>query len=345
MASSPRFLICRLSAVGDLIRTMPIACALRDHFPNATIAWATHPECAQLLRNHECIDQVVVTERRWFTSPRKILRLRRELRAMEFDAAIDVQSLSKSALVAWISGARKRIGFARYLGRELAPVLDNIHVERTAPHVVDAFLELLRPLGIENPKVRFGVPKNDGASQHIDTFLTGIDVSEPFAVLNPGASWESKRWPLENFAAVARHLGLNHSMQSVIAWGNEQEKGWVESIVAASPQHAVMAPPTSLVELAALLRRSSLFVGSDSGPMHLASAVGTSCISMHGPTLPEECGPYGSGHIALQKLFQTNDSKHRRRSSNKAMRAITVEDVCDACDKIIVAKRSQTAAA
>ena len=184
---SPRILISRLSAVGDCILTTPVLCALREHFPQAFIAWAAESGAASLLKGHRCLDELIVLKRGWLKSPRAIWNLRRTLRSFRFDIAIDPQSLTKSALVARLSGAARRIGFASPHGRELSVWLNNELVTKTRDHVVDHQLELLRPLGIETPTVRFDLPTNSAARPIIDAFLRGPRFATGLAVINPGA--------------------------------------------------------------------------------------------------------------------------------------------------------------
>lgn len=327
----PRFLITRLSAIGDCIHTLPVATALRRHFPDAEIAWVTQPATATLLRNHPAIDRMVVARRDWFRSWRGVAELMAQLRG-HFDVAIDPQGLTKSALLARLSGARHRIGFARGQARELSPWLSNTRVFPQQTHVVDRYLELLRPLGVENPVVEFGLPIDPQAAATVEHAVHGFGISGPFALLNPGAGWDSKVWPHERYADVARYLWKARRLPSVVLWAGDQERMWAENIVAAAGGAAYLAPDTSLAELAAICSRAAVFVGSDTGPLHLAAAVGTPCVGMYGPTRPCDCGPYGPQHRALQEFHQDGSSSERRGTDNRAMRAIRVYDVLDACD-------------
>ena len=141
--SHPRILITRLSAIGDCILTMPVACALRRKFPDALLAWVVEPGPAKLLRGHECLDELIVVKKGWLKSPSHVWRLRHRLRQLRPDIAIDPQGLTKSSIVAYMSGARRRIGFAKPLGRELSTWLNNeLHKPKTL-HLVDRQLELL----------------------------------------------------------------------------------------------------------------------------------------------------------------------------------------------------------
>ena len=189
---SPRFLITRLSAIGDCILTMPVAAELRRTYPDSLIAWVVQGAGAQLLVDHPDLDQVIKVPRGWLKSPRAIWKLRNQLRQYNFDYAIDPQSLTKSSAAGWLSGASRRIGFSEPQGRELAPLLANHHVRRTADHVVDAYLQLLKPLGIHHPQVRFHVPRSSEATKMVDTFLDQVQPGPEFIVINPGAGWDSK---------------------------------------------------------------------------------------------------------------------------------------------------------
>ena len=332
---SPRILITRLSAIGDCILTMPVACAIREAFPNAYIAWMTQGAGATFLHNHPAVDEVIKVPKGWLKSPGEVLKLRKQLRQKNFDWTIDAQSLTKSAMGGWLSGCKSRVGFARGQGRELAPVLNNIRIKRTADHVVDAYLQLLKPLGITSPTAQFSFPRDADAEQFVADYLLSAGVREPFVVLNPGAGWPSKVWPAERYTDVAKFIGTQFNLPSVVVWAGGEEKEWAELISSKSDGHCELAPSTTLPQLAAMLRKGCLFVGSDTGPLHMAAAVGTPCIGMYGPTMPSDCGPYGEQHVSVQAFYQDGTGKERRRGPNTAMCAITVEMVTNACDEVL----------
>jgi heptosyltransferase I len=270
-----------------------------------------------------------------------VLRLRRELRAFKPQLVIDLQGLTKSAVAAWLSGAPKRIGMARPDARELSPWLNNRLVAPTAAHVVDRYLQLLAPLGIERASVRFGLPSNEADDAAMARFILDRGLGSGFALINPGAGWASKRWPPERLAAVARHLGGRRHLPSIVVWAGNEERAWADRIITTSAGMAHMAPPTTLGELAALARRAKMFLGSDTGPLHLAAAVGTPCVGLYGPVSAERNGPYGSQHIAIQRACLTGSSRSRRRASDETMRMISVQDVSTACDRILESHAEQ----
>ena len=338
--NGPRILISRLSAIGDCVLTTPVLCALRKHFPSAHIAWVTEPGPASLLEGHACLDELIPVRKRWFKSPRHVRALRARLRQSRFEIAIDPQSLTKSALVGWLSGAQVRIGFDKPRGRELSRWLNCELVAPQADHLVDAQLELLEPLGIDAPSVEFQMPRQAAAEKKIDEMIRGLHLGCDFVVINPGAGWDSRLWPAERFGRVARHLGHEFQLPALVAWSGQRELAWAETIVARSGGHAMVAPKSSLPELVALMRRGRLFLGSDTGPLHIAAAVGTPCVSLHGTTRREASGPYGAQHIALQKRYQAGTSRQRRRADNAAMREIEVDTVVDACARVLQLRRS-----
>ena len=333
--ASPRILIVRTSAVGDVIHGMPVLNALRDHWPGAMLAWLVEGHNGDLLEGHPALDELIRVPRKWLKSPLTVWRLRRMLRAQRFDMTVDLQGLTKSAIAASLTGARRRIGFGGADGRELSRLLNNYLVEPEAVHVVDRNLELLRPLGIVRPAARFLVPLRPEAVEKMAAYLVGADLQAGFAVINPGAGWPSKLWPTDRFAAVARYLGQRRQLRSVVVWGGNSELHLAEQIVSQSFPHSLLAPPTTLPELAALCREASLFIGSDTGPMHLAAALETPTVALFGPMPSERNGPYGEEHIALQKSRMEGGSRARRTATNETMLAIHVDDVTRACDEIL----------
>ena len=343
LSHDPRILICRLSALGDCVHTMPLAAALRRRFPKAYIAWLTQPQSVPLLADHPDLDEVLTVPRGYLKSPARIAELRKTLRSRRFDVTIDPQSLSKSSIPAWLSGAKKRIGFARPSGREVAPLLNNVRVRPESLHVVDQNLELLRPLGVNEPDVEFKLPVSYAAARTIDVLLADSQVRSP-VVIHPGAGWDSKLWPHQRYANVAKHLGDHYSARTYVVWYGERMRRWAEEIAAQSGGHAHVAPALTLPELVALLERARLFVGSDSGPLHMAAALQTPTVSMFGPTLPDRNGPYRQGHWALQAYYQGGTTRAKKRAGNHAMQAISSQAVIAACEQAIAPDLVRTSA-
>jgi ADP-heptose:LPS heptosyltransferase len=293
-----------------------------------------------LIEEHPAVDLAIRISKQELRSPLGLWRLRQRLKSQRFDLAIDPQGLTKSALVSWLSGARRRIGFARPVGREISPWLQTRLVQSSEAHVVDRYLELLEPLGMNADKAEFRFPASPVARGELALVLNQPSLEHGFAVVNPGAGWDSKLWPAERYAEVAEYLASSHRLSTVVVWAGDRERAWGEEIVAQANGHAILAPKTSLLELGELLRNARLFVGSDTGPLHMAAAVGVSCVGIYGPTRPEECGPYGSGHRTVQAFYQSGSARQRRSAGNNAMRAVSVADVCLGCDEVLLQQKT-----
>ncbi|MFH0910879.1 MAG: glycosyltransferase family 9 protein, partial [Planctomycetota bacterium] len=286
------------------------------------------------------VDELIVIPRRawsgWSLS-RRLSELRsilERLKALAFDASLDLQGLAKSALAARLAGIPKRIGFGGREGKELSRLLNNTLVtpEEAERHVVERNLALLRPLGMNGASVRF--PRPSVESRVVKIFLARERLSrQGFAVMNPGGGWPAKRWPLERFCALAQGLEKDPGLRIVVAWGNQEEKKMAEAIVQSAPLSCMMAPETDLRELWALLAQGALFVGGDTGPLHMAAAAGVPTVALFGPTSGLRNGPYGAGHRMIQGRCANHPHcwKRRHREACTCMQSIAVEEVLEAC--------------
>jgi ADP-heptose:LPS heptosyltransferase len=283
------------------------------------------------------LNHLIEVPRGWLKSPSAVWKTVHKLRTIRFDIALDLQGLTKSAITARLSGAKRRIGFAQsdFEGREFSTWINTELVEPTSQHVIERSLELLKPLGIERPAVNFRLPDYEESDGVIAKFIVERGIGAGFAVINTGAGWPSKLWPAERYGEVARHLGKKHNLPTIVTWAGGQERSVADQIIVKSGGYAHLAPPTSLTEVAALARRAKLFIGSDTGPLHIAVAVGTPCVGLYGPMPVSRCGPYGMQHIALQKSKLNGKLKNRRTADNCTMLAISVEDVRHACGEIL----------
>jgi ADP-heptose:LPS heptosyltransferase len=212
--------------------------------------------------------------------------------------------------------------------------LNNLLIEPRTTHLTDRSLELLAPLGIVEPTVQWKYPLSAEADQRASEIARGLGFRDSYAVINPGASRDSRLWEMRRFGDVAQHLGKIHNLPSAVVWGNEREENWAREIVATSSGHATLAPATDLTTLAAVIKNGKIFVSSDTGPLHLAVAVGTPCIALHGVTQPENSGPYGAPHIAVQVRSGGSPMQHSQ-TDNSAMLLITPEMVCRECDRML----------
>jgi heptosyltransferase-1 len=330
-----RVLIFRLSAIGDCVHGLPVACALRDHDSTLDIGWVVEGRTAEILRGHRAIDRVIALPRGWYKTLAGIRAARQAVAEFEPDVSIDLQGLTKSAALAWCSGAKTRVGFSGVEGREISTWFNNRRMHATATHVVDKNLELLTLLGVVPHTARFDLPLEAAITAKMRNWTDEQHLQPGFAVLNPGAGWASKRWPVERFSAVARGLMERRGLRTVVAWAPGDEKTWAEQIMAESLGAAILAPPTTLLELTALCSEAKLFVSGDTGPLHLAAAVETPCVALFGASDAQRNGPYGHQHRALQPMKLEGPSRIRRNADNAAVSAISVDNVLGAACSIL----------
>lgn len=293
-----RLLVIRLSAFGDVIHTIPAVVALRDALPEAEISWAVEPVYAELVETVARVKAIRVSLKKW--SVARIVAARRDVRG--FETSIDFQGLIKSSLIGRASGARERYGFARDVIREKPAawfVSRQVAIDRSS-HVVEWNLDLARAVA---PAIS-GVPHVDFTSFVEDPLgkLTGF---KNRIVLLPGAGRPGKQWPIDRFTELAQRIGSD----ALVVWGPGEE-------ALARAIGAEVAPSTNLRELAWILRHAQLAIGADTGPLHLAAALGTPLVGLYGPTNPARNGPYGQ----LDHVVETF-------TSTKSMQTITVEDV------------------
>ena len=309
--NAPRILIVRLSAIGDVVHVLPALAALRRALPEAHIAWIAESLSAQLLEGHPLLDELIVYPRsRWRkrgyirSMPGDMRRFFAEMRRRGFDTAIDFQGLTKSALIAWMSRIPRRIGYGDEDGREVSRwfYTDRVQPPPEREHVVQRNLALLAPLGIDASEETFPMPDFSAERTMIDGALAerGIGPDEPVAMMNPGAGWETKRWPPAYYGRLASMIARGFGWPVLLTWGPGEERLVAEALEAVDPAgqgRVHHAPATNLREFTALLDRCRLAVGGDTGPIHLAAARGVPVVCVYGGSDPLRNSPRGDSPI------------------------------------------------
>ncbi len=331
-------LLARLSAIGDVILSVPVACALRRAFPEARISWIVQQGPAHLLAGHPAIDELLVIPKLSLRTPSSFLSAVRRARSVRPDIAIDVQGLAKSSLLSYLSGAKMRIGFSpgEYEGRECSSWLNNTLVKPQEKHVVMRSLELLTPLGVTKPIVEYNLSEFEEDQRFAESLTREIFGDSPFAVINVGAGWVSKMWPTDRYAAVARYLHQRWNLPTLVLWSGDCERALAEAVVVDASDASFLAPFTTLTQLRSLLKRASLFVGADTGPMHLSVAVDTPTVALIGPMPAERVGPLGAKHRTVQNLRLRKEERSERKRNLQPMLSIDAQMVCDACESILI---------
>ena len=333
------FLIVRLGSLGDVVHGIPVVAALRQEFPTSRIDWMVDPRYVELL------NLVVGLDRRIGVDPRAVKRGQarqrfretlRELRHTGYDAAIDLQGLLKSAMLARSIRARRTIGFPRKHLRE--PLARLFYTDAPDPgdatHVIYKNLSLLAPLQVTDRRVRFPleIPRTATSQQIINRF-EGHD----YTLINPGAAWPNKRWPPARFGAVAALIAREFGWRSLVLWGpGEQELA--HEVVATSGGAAEISPPTTITDLFGVARTARLMISGDTGPLHIAGAVNTPIVALYGPTRPERNGPWGLSDVALSRVHQCSCLYERKcRKTERCIDDISVAEVISAVQRRVAA--------
>jgi lipopolysaccharide heptosyltransferase I len=333
-----RFLIVRLSSIGDIVHALPAAAALAETFPQAQIHWVVEKRHALLLNGNPHLHRVVVLDtlkwRKHLDSSITWQEIRHrlgDLRQTVYDAALDFQGLWKSAVVARLSRARERIGFAEPWLREPSAAI--LYTQRVSPrphvHVVEENLALVERLGAHTKRWQFPLPWNEEDDAYVDAQLAALK-AERFIIVNPGGGWRSKCWSPQNYAALIRQWE-GRSSEQIILTGSPSEEPIVREMLQNAGAQRARYLPTTLVQFIALAKRARLFIGGDTGPLHLAAAVGTPIVGVYGPTDPVRNGPFAADDIALSNQGPIN---HTRRGTNpEYLHGISVESVVAAVEK------------
>jgi lipopolysaccharide heptosyltransferase I len=340
-----RFLIVRLGALGDIVHAVPVAAALRRAFPSAQIDWLVSAKHQEILELLPIVNRrLAVNDRGGATGGLPVLRALGELRAARYDVALDLQGLVKSALIARISGARRVIGFARPHLREPAARLfytgthdpggAGLRDPRDPRHVIFLNLGLLSALGISTAQVEFPFEaRRSEIAQSVAERAGGR-----YALLNPGAAWANKRWPASRFGSLAAALGERHGLRSVVIWG-PGEQGLAEEVVAAAGDAAVLSPGTRIADVLALARGARVMVSGDTGPTHIAAAVGTPLVGIYGPTRPERNGPWQARDVTVSRADVCQCHHLRRcRRPTMCLLDVQVDEVLQAVERRLAAE-------
>lgn len=292
-------LLIRLGALGDIIHTVPVAAAIRRAFPQAAIHWLVDLRHRGMVELVPVVDRVIGINT---LSARSLMSGVREMRGTTYNVAFDLQGLLKSAVLARLSGARRVIGFPVDLLRERgARAFYSETAGDVVPHVVEKNLSTLKAIGVRMPQVEFPLEDRNPHIVVEARSRLGIADGSPFAILNPAAAWPNKRWPPVYFAEVARGLAKRHMMPSLVLWG-PGEHALAQAVVDASDGTATLSPTTKVADLVSLIKGAALMISGDTGPMHIAGAVGIPVVGVFGPTSPERNGPWSDDDVSASRF-------------------------------------------
>lgn len=342
-------LLIRLSALGDVAHCLPALDALRRHYPAARICWVVEEKAAGLIEGHPQIDRVIVMPRRQWASALKNplkwpllpvggVRFFAALGKEKFDLSIDFQGNFRSGLVSWLSGAKTRLGRARGHDKERSHVFATHH-HRPPPriHRTERALEMVKSLGVNIEGARAVLPVDPAAREAMRQWIKDAGKVECVVVMHPGVSafGAFKRWDAEKYREVAGKLARENHALVALTWGGEAERRECEAIANAAGDGVRVAPKMSLKELAALLDEADLFIGGDTGPLHVAAALGTRVVGIYGPKDPVIYGPCGRDNVVVTSGAPCSPCTKRRCDDAVCMKNITAEAVLAAAKKAL----------
>lgn len=335
-----RILIIKLSAIGDVVQSLPTLEAIKTTFPHSTIDWAVEEAAADILEGHPLIERLLVSRRKaWMgmlTRPSTVLKglegirgFLRELRGRQYDIAIDLQGLLKSGVVIGIARAKRKIGYSGTREFSSCFLNERLPAYDIEKHALERYLDVARYLGAVDPKTTCTLPVSRELNE-MRVRLAGMNSEGRKVILiNPMARWKTKLWQEDRFAQLADRL-IEERNALVVLTGSPEDRAVTDRIQGMMSRRPVVnwAGETTLRELAALAGLSDLFITTDTGPMHLAAAAGARVVALFGPTAPGRTGPYGPGHVVVRAGAECSPCFRRECDQEmRCMRAISVEEV------------------
>lgn len=335
-------LIVKLSAIGDVIHTLPSLAALRELYPDAHITWVVEEAASGLVVGHPLLDEVIIVRRKSWIKLVKAGKYKAawndasaflsELRRRPYDLVIDFHGLFKSAVIVFLSGGKRKLGYDSW--QELSCLFYNekIH-EDMNKHAADRYLDFPRHLGANIRKAEFILPLTQETKAQAQKLLDKYCLRErQFIAVNPVAYWETKLWDNEKFAKLGDLIKKELKLDVVFTGSKKEDAEAITSRMTAKGIN--IGGETSLPELAEIYKSAACVITTDSGPMHLAAAAGTPVVALFGPTNPARTGPYGSGNTVIRADLPCSPCLLKKCPTKQCMEDITPEQVFEEAKKI-----------
>lgn len=331
-------LIIKLSAIGDVVQTLPALEAIKKTFPHGKITWLVEEAASGILEGHPLIDELLVSRRKawfrmlktpgtFFSGLAHIARFLRSLRGTQYDIAIDFQGLLKSGMLIGLARAKRKIGFKGTREFSYLFLNERLPAYDIEKHALERYLDVARYLGAVAPAPTCTLSLEQERKRMQERVAALKLEGRPLVVINPVARWKTKLWPERSFSDLADRL-IREKQAVVIFTGGPDDRVVIDRIRSMMQEQALnWAGETTLKELGALVSIADLFITTDSGPMHLAAAVGAKVLALFGPTAPWRTGPYGEEHIVLRTGIECSPCFQRSCENVRCMQGITVDDV------------------
>lgn len=340
MSSPDSILAIRLSSFGDVLMTIPAVKALREYYPNAHLSWLVEGSVGELLAHQEFIDEVIHFPRGSIQSSMKhgnLTKATKEMKAFlnrlrsgEYDIILDFHGIIKSALFSKLVKGKRIIGFGKSLAKEKSHLFyhECVECEDKRLHKVVRNMLIPRHLGVDIavPSIKLEPPPD--AVSYIDEFLSHAGIRAPVFAINPFSSKGSsfKRWDMNCYGELIRRITQENMGRAIVLWG-PGEKGEAKRLTDMAGDGAFLSCPTNVPQLLALLRRVDMYIGGDTGMMHLAALANTPVLAIFGPTDHKINGPYGPIHRIIRKDLSCSPCKNKNCQERKCLTEITVDEV------------------
>ncbi len=341
-----RILIVKLSAIGDVVQALSVLAALRKKFTSAEIDWVVGEAASDLLVSHPMLDDIIIYPRRRLGELSKkihtypalfaeLAKFTKKLRRKSYDIILDLQGLLKSGLITCFAHGQRKIGFAG--GREMSSLFLS---EKLPPydrdeHAVKRYLRLASYLGADESEPEFPLFWGREEREKVGRILREKKIQDPFFCLIPGTVWKTKQWIPEGFARVADFIVSELNGTAVVVGGAGDKRLYHEIQERSTKSIVDLTGQTDLCTLAALFKRASCAITTDTGPMHLAAATGIPVVALFGPTAPWRTGPYGKGHRVIHLGLPCSPCFNRQCDNRACMTGITPDQVIDGVRKVL----------
>ncbi len=345
-------LIVKLSSIGDVIHTLPSLAALRKLYPEAHISWVIEEAALDIIKDNPYLDRIIISRRkRWISNLikreqvsktiKEMMSFIKLLRDRRYDIVIDFMGLFKSSLIVLLSGGKRKLGYNSM--QELSGFFLNEKIyEDMDKHAVDRYLDFLIYLGADITEPEFLIPIKKGDEEHIENLLRSNNVlmKEQFIVVSPMSfAGQTRLWEDDKFAMLCDRISFDLNIK--IIFTGDKKDGIIKNIQSMMALPSVnLGGHTNLKELAYLYKLAVLVISPDSGPMHIAAAVGTPVIALFGPSDPKRTGPYGKGHIVVQKEMPCIPCFLKKCDTKRCMKEIGVDEVFEAVKEIVNRKNN-----
>ena len=344
-------LIVKLSAIGDVIHTLPALNAIRKQYPKAHITWLVEEDASSLIEGHKALDRVLISKRKrwaknilsasWRPTLKEVYAFIKKLRDTEYDLIFDFHGLLKSGILIWLAKSERKIGYGRgmahqeysylFLNERIPPVgMDN--------HALMINMMMLKAVGIPADEIIYDLPISSADYRAAELLLRQhrINLSEPVVAINPVAKWETKLWSNRKFSELADRMVEQFNAQ-IIFTGSSSDRKIITDIISGMKHNSHdFSGRTTLNTLAALYEKVDFLISTDTGPMHLSAAVGTPVVALFGPTAPWRTGPFGSIHKVIRADLKCSPCFKRTCDTKECMEKISVDQVMDGINALEV---------